>query len=131
MDETIQLSNGEWKLMNILWEEAPRTITQIVSISKGDMAWSKHTVIKMLSRMTAKGAVYYTEGQKAKQYYPAVDKKSIVIKETMNFLDKVYEGRLGLLVNAMVKEKGLTKMELEELNEIIRQAEREENEKHD
>lgn len=49
----------------------------------------------------------------------------------MNFLNKVYEGRLGLLVNAMVAENGITKAELEELNEIIRLAESEENQKHD
>lgn len=66
MHDTIQLSNGEWKLMNILWDQAPRTITQIVTASKEDMSWSKHTVIKMLSRLEAKGAVYYTEGEKAK-----------------------------------------------------------------
>lgn len=127
MEKTIQLSNGEWKLMNLLWEEAPRTITQIVSASKEDMAWSKHTVIKMLSRMEAKGAVYFQEGEKAKQYYPAVDKTSIIIKETENFLDRVYGGRLGLLVNAMVKEKGISKAELDELHEILKQAEEKES----
>jgi Predicted transcriptional regulator len=117
--------------MNLLWEEAPRTITQIVSASKEDMAWSKHTVIKMLSRMETKGVVYFTEGEKAKQFYPKVDKNSITIKETEKFLNKVYEGRLGLLVNFMVKEKGISKAELEELNEILRQAAEEEKEKYD
>lgn len=131
MKETIQLSNGEWKLMNILWEEAPRTIMQIVTACKEDMSWSKHTIIKMLSRMEVKGAVDFNQGEKAKLYYPLVDKNSVVINETLNFLNKVYGGRLGLLVNTLVNEKGLTKTELKEINEILEQAEKEEKEKHD
>ena len=32
MKETISLSDGEWKLMNLLWEDSPRTVAQLVRI---------------------------------------------------------------------------------------------------
>ena len=57
MKETIALSDGEWKLMNLLWEESPRTIAQLVRAMADDTGWSKATIFIMLGRMEEKGAV--------------------------------------------------------------------------
>lgn len=128
MKKSISLSDGEWKLMNQLWREAPRTITQLVAALKEETAWSKHTVITMLSRLEAKGAVYFEEGVRAKQYYPAVPREDIVRAETQGFLSKVYDGNLGVLVNAMVSSRALSRAEIDELYEIIKKAEAEQEE---
>ena len=66
--QTVNLSDNEWKLMNLLWADAPRTITELVYQLKEDTGWSKHTVISMLSRLEAKGAVRHEEGARAKQF---------------------------------------------------------------
>ena len=68
----IDLSNSEWKLMRRLWERAPRTITELTAAVRDETGWSKNTVITMLSRLEAKGAVRHEEGGRAKQYFPAV-----------------------------------------------------------
>ena len=62
----VSLSDGEWKLMNRLWEHAPRTITELTAALREETGWSKNTIITMLSRLEAKGAVTHTEGQRAK-----------------------------------------------------------------
>ena len=64
-----ELSDGEWVLMNQLWTEAPRTITQLTAALKEDAGWSKHTIISMLSRLEAKGAVGYRDNGRAKAYF--------------------------------------------------------------
>lgn len=122
---TIGLSNSEWKLMNALWEQAPCTITQLVALMKADTGWSKHTVISMLSRLEAKGAVAYHSGDRAKQFYPVIDRAEAQMEETQGFLSRLYGGSLGLLVNTMAKEKGLSKEEIDELYEILKQADEE------
>ena len=71
----VHLSDGEWKLMNKLWDASPRTITELTAALRGDTGWSKNTVITMLSRLEGKDAVYYEEGLRAKQYYPAVTRE--------------------------------------------------------
>ena len=123
MDERINLSDGEWKLMNLLWDRAPRTVTELVHALAGDTGWSKHTIIKMLSRMEEKGAVRHEEGVRAKQFYPAADRRTAVLGETESFLRKVYGGSLGLMMSAMVDSHSLSRRELEELSDILRQAE--------
>jgi BlaI family penicillinase repressor len=125
MDKKISLSDSEWKLMQCLWRESPRTITQLVEALKTGTAWSKHTVISMLSRLEAKGAIYYREGARAKQYYPAVPKKEIAAAETESFLSKVYGGSLSMMLNSWVEQKALSKEEIGELYKILERAKKE------
>jgi len=123
MEKKISLSNGEWKLMNCLWERSPRTITALVETLKAETGWNKHTVIPMLSRLETKGAVYFEPGARAKQYYPAIARGDAVIAETRSFLSKVYSGRIGLMLSAMIDQEALSKDELDELYSILNNAE--------
>lgn len=118
----VSLSDGEWKLMNRLWEHAPRTITELTAALREETGWSKNTIITMLSRLEAKGAVTHTEGQRAKQYSPLILRVQAAQEETESFLSKVYGGSLGSLVNAMVSSRALTEADLEELSAILEQA---------
>ena len=118
----VSLSDGEWKLMNRLWEHAPRTITELTAALREETGWSKNTIITMLSRLEAKGAVTHTEGQRAKQYSPLILREDAAREETESFLSKVYGGGLGSLVNAMVSSRALTEADLEELSAILEQA---------
>ncbi|MBN7772324.1 BlaI/MecI/CopY family transcriptional regulator [Clostridium aminobutyricum] len=121
----INLSDGEWSIMNVLWQDAPRTITQLTTALKESKGWSKHTIITMLGRMEAKGVVRYEEGIRAKQYYPAVERTETALGETENFLERVYSGSIGLMVNTMVEKNSLSKGEIDELYAILKKAEEE------
>lgn len=115
----ISLSDNEWKLMGRLWERSPRTITELTADLREETGWSKNTIITMLSRLEAKGAVRHEEGGRAKAYYPAVDRETAARAETESFLGKVYGGSLGLLVSAMVESRALTEEDLAELSAIL------------
>lgn len=115
----ISLSDNEWKLMGRLWERPPRTITELTADLREETGWSKNTIITMLSRLEAKGAVRHEEGARAKAYYPAVDRETAARAETESFLGKVYGGSLGLLVSAMVESRALTEEDLAELSAIL------------
>ena len=116
----VHLSDGEWKLMNKLWDASPRTITELTAALRGDTGWSKNTVITMLSRLEGKGAVYYEEGLRAKQYYPAVTQEEAIWEESESVLEKV--GSVGLLMSAMVESRKLTESDLAELSAILERA---------
>ena len=118
----VNLSDSEWKLMNRLWEQSPRTIMELTASLKEDTGWSKNTVITMLSRLESKGAVRYEEGSRAKRYFPAVAREDAAMAETENFLSKVYSGRLGLMMSAMVESRQLTEADIAELSAILERA---------
>ena len=115
------LSDGEWKLMNKLWEGAPLTITQLTAALQEDTGWTKHTIITMLSRLEDKGAVRH-DGGTPKHYSAVLQKEDAAQSETKSFLDKVYGGRLGLMMSAMVDTKALTQEDIDELTAILEQA---------
>ena len=119
----IKLSEAEWKVISALWEEAPQTIMQLTHCLQDTTGWTKHTVMTFLRRMEEKGAVHYEEGGKAKQYYPDIRQEDAVLQETEDFLEKVFQGRLGLMLNTMVEQKALSKEEIAELYEILQKAE--------
>ena len=118
----INLSGSEWKLMNRLWERSPRTITQLTAALKEETGWTKNTVITMLSRLEAKGAVRHEEGERAKRYFPVMDRRDAARAETESFLGKVYGGSLGLMMSAMVESRQLTESDIAELSAILEQA---------
>ena len=87
-----------------------------------ETGWDKHIVITMLSRMEKKGAIAHREGGRAKVFYPLVSKEEVSMQETRGFLQKVYRGSLGMMVNAMVEDQALSEEEIEELYDILGQA---------
>ena len=120
-----ELSNGEWTLMKALWASSPMTITQLTAALKPDTGWTKHTVISMLSRLEAKGAVAFQDTGRAKAYYPCLAQTDASRTETRRFLDKVYGGSLGVMVHALVDSKALSQEDIQELSAILEQAKEE------
>ena len=51
-----KLSEGEWKLMELLWEDAPVNSTQLVARCREKLQWSKSTTYTVLRRLCYKGA---------------------------------------------------------------------------
>lgn len=117
----INLSDGEWKLMIQLWEGAPKTIAQLTAALKEETEWEKHTVITMLSRLEDKGAVVH-DGKTPKGYSPLLQRRDAERRETESFLGRVYGGRLGLMMSAMVDSKALTQEDIDELTAILESA---------
>ena len=101
----VSLSDGEWKIMNRLWESGGSTITELTAHLEKETGWDKHSVITMLGRMEKKEAVAH-------------------VQETRGFLQKVYRGSLGMMVNAMVADQVLSEQEIQELYDILDQARR-------
>ncbi|SHI12918.1 Predicted transcriptional regulator [Sporobacter termitidis DSM 10068] len=125
LGKTVGLSDGEWKLMNLLWDDAPRTVAQLVSALRSDTGWTKGTVFMMLSRMAEKGTVRYEQGGRSKLYYPVLKREDAASCETESFLSKVYGGSVGLMVASLAGQKALTKEDIDELYAVLRDAEKE------
>ncbi|MCI9256016.1 MAG: BlaI/MecI/CopY family transcriptional regulator [Lachnospiraceae bacterium] len=118
----VSLSDGEWKIMNSLWESGESTITELTASLEKETGWDKHIIITMLGRMEKKEAVAHRQGGRAKVFYPLVSREEVSMQETRGFLEKVYRGSLGMMVNAMVADQALSEQEIQELYDILEQA---------
>ncbi len=97
------ITNAEWKIMELLWEKSPRTITELTRSLKEDTGWTKQTIINMLRRMEEKGRVKYEESSKAKLFYPAITKEEAEKEETDALIEKAFSGSPSLLISTMIQ----------------------------
>ncbi|MBD5162244.1 MAG: BlaI/MecI/CopY family transcriptional regulator [Oscillibacter sp.] len=125
MRQSISLSAGEWRIMERLWEKHPRTLMELVKELGPDTGWSKSTIVTMVGRLEAKGAVAYTEGGRARRYIPAVPRERAALEETESLLRRVYRGSVGMMVNTLADGRGLSDEDIEELSAVLEKARRE------
>ncbi len=122
----LSLSAAEWQIMECLWERSPRTLMEIVRALTPATGWSKSTIVTMVTRLEAKGALRHTEGARARLYSPTVLREQAALQETESLLRRVYRGSVGLLVNTMADGRGLTEEDLQALSAILERARGEE-----
>lgn len=109
--------------MSCLWEEYPRTLMQIVPLLNERVGWSKSTCATMVRRMAEKGLIGYEENGKTKYFFPKVNKEDVAVQETREFLERIYDGSIGMMMSALVNRNDLSKEDIRELQEILRTAE--------
>ena len=122
-EKNIALTPTEWHLMECLWEKSPRTGREAVEDLQVRAGWTRSTTLTMLRRMTEKGVISCGEENGLKVYSPLIAREAAVLRETEDFLSRVYKGSLGLMMSAMTKKQELSREEIDELYAILREAE--------
>ena len=108
-----KLSDGEWKLMELLWEESPVNSTRLVERCRERLTWSKSTTYTVLRRLTHKGAADNHEATVTPRYT-----REEVLREQGSELLHQAGGMLSLF-NAFFSGRRLTAQEAQELKELI------------
>ena len=122
-DKNLTLTEAEWTVMECLWEKSPRTGRETVAWLDQKMGWTRSTVLTMLRRLEAKGAVAGdTEGE-LKTFRPLIAREEVAVRETENLLDRAYKGSLSLLVSSLTRKQSLPQSEIDELYAILREME--------
>lgn len=122
-NRNISLTPAEWNVMECLWESAPRTGREAVEYLKERIGWSRSTTLTMLRRMTKKRIIGCKEIDGLMSYFPLVRREDAVLKETDDFLKRVYKGSVSMMMSTIVKKQDLTREEIDELYTILREAE--------
>ena len=122
MKEEIKVTNSEWYVMNCLWEKSPLSLMQLVPLLKESAGWSKSTSATMVRRMTEKDLIGYEENGKTKYFFPKVKKQDVVVQETRDFLQRIYDGSVGMMMSALVRQNDLSQEDILELQEILKAA---------
>ena len=114
----ISISESEWAVMKIIWNEPPRTLQDVLSGLK-HTDWSTTTIQTYLARLVKKGALTTQRQGKGYLYYPAVSEDDCQLAESKTFLNRVYNGSLSQMVKGFVKSGSLSAEELSELKKLI------------
>lgn len=120
-ENRISLTRAEWSVMECLWEAGPLTGREVVQSMEKSCGWSRSTTLTLLSRLENKGALKSVPAEKGpKVFTPVLRREEAALGETKDFLDRVYQGSLSLMVSALTKKQALSREELDELYELLK-----------
>ena len=110
--ELVRLTGTEWAVLDCLWEASPQTMTQLAHTLAGREGWAKGTTTTVLKRMTEKGLLTCQQGERAKWYAPAVERRAAVVSETRSFLRRICRESVSMLTNAAAEPERLSREEI-------------------
>lgn len=128
-EDRISLTQAEWSVMECLWEAGPLTGREVVQRMEQRCGWSRSTTLTLLGRLEHKGVLQSVPAEKGpKVFSPLLRREDAALEETKEFLSRVYQGSLSLMVSALTKKQALPREELDELYELLKGLE---EERHD
>lgn len=118
----LSIPEAEWAVMELLWYKSPRASAELCAALEKSRRWKRATVMTLLGRLIAKGAIA-TEGEGRRwSYAPAVPRERCVARETRGFLDRLFQGALLPMVAHCLEHQNLTAQELSELRALLNEA---------
>ena len=117
----MNLTDIEWNVMELLWEKGQVTGREATEHMEAELDWSRSTTLTHLRRMEAKGAVGSRTVDGLKTFEPLVKREDAVLRETNDFLGRIYKGSLSLMVSQLTQKQALPQEEIEELYAILDQ----------
>ena len=119
-----QCTEAEWKIMELLWDRAPRPMSEITKELEPATGWSRHTVITLLKRMQEKHTVAVDESGDVKMYSPLITREEASRMQTKKLLNRVFSGKASLLINHLVDSGEITLKEMDELMDMLHKSEK-------
>ena len=110
--------------MNALWEQSPRTATEVHEALSPRSDWQLNTVKTLIARLVRKGAVKATTGAKQHSYSPAVARDHCAKHESRSLIGRVYGGALMPMIAGLLEQEKLSKSEITELRRLLDNMER-------
>ena len=108
-----KLTDAEWQIMNIIWENGPTPPREIVIRAGLQHSWKQSTVYTMISRLVKKGMLENRDGM----IYPLCDKNLMVGQETKRLIKKV--GSAKLVLSQFISGTRLSGADMAELRTLI------------
>ncbi len=108
-----KLFEGEYRLMQVLWDEGGVSSTRLVELCRERYGWNKSTTYTVLRRLKQKGAVRHEQARVT----PLLTRKQAVRAEGEQ-LEKL-AGGLSPFLTAFLSGRRLTREEAEELKGLI------------
>lgn len=119
MRDIPKISETEWKVMKIIWNNPYITANGVIDILDNSAEWNPKTVKTLLNRLLNKGVIYFEKEGREYKYYPLISKDECIKEENKSFLDRVYNGAYKIMIANFIENQDLTKEDIDDLKKIL------------
>lgn len=108
--------------MDTLWQRGkPMTTEDVVAALPDPEKWQVTTVKTLLNRLLKKGAIRAQKDGRRYWYSPVIAREQWLSDESTGLLDRLFGGRVAPLVAHFSQMRKLTKKDIAELKQLIRE----------
>jgi BlaI family penicillinase repressor len=115
----IELSKAEFEVLDALWANYPASASEIIERISDDKQWHEKTIKTLLSRLHKKGAVSFVKQGRLYIYSPTIERADYTLKESRNFIERLFSGQIAPLVSSFAKSEELSQQDINELKKVI------------
>ncbi len=115
----------ELQILGTLWQIGPSTVRQVHDALQDQRATGYSTTLKMMQVMTEKGLLIKDDKQRPQVYRPAVSEQQTQTHLVDDLIQRAFRGAADQLVLRAVRSKHLSKDEIAQIQQLLRQVERE------
>lgn len=115
------ISDAESRIMELLWQESPRSAEDLAAILLKTQDWQPGTVKALLNRMLRKQAIAATRDGRRFLYRPLLAREAYLTEASTALLDRLFDGRLAPLVAHFTRHRRLGQRDLAELKRLIKE----------
>jgi BlaI family transcriptional regulator, penicillinase repressor len=112
----------ELEIMKVVWEKGQATVRDVYAVLRERRAVAYTTVMTMMGVLATKGHLKRQRSERAYIYRPTRPAAAAIKSMVADFIDRVFDGAARPLLVQLIKDRKLTKQELEELARQIEEA---------
>jgi BlaI family transcriptional regulator, penicillinase repressor len=105
--------------MRALWAKSPATAKDLAAAVQAETQWNPKTVLTLINRLAAKGAVGFSGEARQHQYFPKVSERECVRVESRAFRERIFGGAAQPMLAHFVRETNLSEADIAELRRIL------------
>ena len=118
------ISEAESVVMQALWQRHPLTAEEIVAALAPAQDWQEATVKTLINRLLKKGAISAEPQGRRYLYAPVLQREAWLHSQSAGLLDRLFDGRVAPLVAHFGRHRKLSKKDIEDLKQLIREMEK-------
>jgi predicted transcriptional regulator len=111
--------------MQIFWARGALPTEEVVAALESRQKWQESTVKTLLNRLLNKGALRARKDNRRYVYSPVLTQDEWLSTESHGFVDRLFGGRVAPLVSYFSQHKKLTKKDIEDLKQLIKEIDSE------
>ena len=116
------MTDGELRLMRVLWDKGQATVGEVVDALKTRPKPAYNTVLTLLRIMEKKGYVSHRKDGRAFTFLPKVNRADVSRSALQTLVDRFFEGSPRLLMLNLLKDEQMSPEALKQLKERIEEA---------
>ena len=119
MGKLPQISEAEYEIMKILWEEYPLSTNEICERAQKNHSWNQKNIHTLLSRLNNKQEISYEKRGRMYYYFPVISQNKYLEQENHHFLDRFYNGKAAPMLSALLSNEKISDSDLKEMYDMI------------